>query len=460
MAPLTQRGERFAGPSRAARLGLFVCLAAALAGVGLTRAQPPGEPTPPLHYSRGPTFLIPFTVDDRRVVRVHLSVSEDRGKTWKKAAWALPTDKNFRYTAAGDGLYGFATQVEMQDGKLYPETIGTPQQQVVVDTVAPVVTLKPAQARQGSVAVEWDIRDDNLDLMSLRLDYRPTGGRDWLPLAPERRAFGSLEWNPGGNGPYEVRLVVADLAKNSTDQRATVGAGGGGVRPPDPGPGHVDQTPVASEKPLWVNKRRFQLNYKLEDVGPSGVPKMEVWRCTPTLEWKKLDTVDAKPPVIINAEGEGKYGFTLIPISGVDLAPKRPERGDAPQVWVEVDETPPRVRVERVEVGRGADSGNITIYWEASDNRKLADKPVTISFSDKPKDGTWTVIATQLPNTRSFVWRYDEKTVPHQFYVKVDAVDMAGNVGSDVLPNAVKVDLHIPKVNITGIDAAPATPNP
>ena len=37
---------------------------------------------------------------------------------------------------------------------------------------------------------------------------------------------------------------------------------------------------------------------------------------------------------------------------------------------------------------------------------------------------------------------------------------MAGNVGSDVLPNAVKVDLHVPKVNITGIDAAPATPNP
>src|SRR5262245_27682927 len=103
MAPLTQRGERFAGPLWAARLGLFVCLAAAPAGVGPTRAQPPGDPTPPLYYSRGPTFLIPFGVDDRRVVRVHLNVSEDRGKTWKKAAWALPTDKNFRYTAAGDG---------------------------------------------------------------------------------------------------------------------------------------------------------------------------------------------------------------------------------------------------------------------------------------------------------------------------------------------------------------------
>src|SRR5262249_32785238 len=153
---------------------------------------------------------------------------------------------------------------------------------------------------------------------------------------------------------------------------------------------------------------------------------------------------------VINAEGEGRYGFTLIPISGVELAPKRPERGDPPQVWVEVDETAPRVRVERVEVGRGADSGNITINWEASDNRKLADKPITISFSDKP-NGTWTAIATQLPNTRSFVWRYDEKTVPHQFFIKVEAADMAGNVGSDVLPNPVKVDLHVPRVNITGV---------
>jgi hypothetical protein len=459
MAPLTQRGARSAGPLRAAaRLGLFALLAAALAGVGLSRAQPPGDPTPPLYYSRGLTFLIPFGVDDRRVVRVHLNVSEDRGKSWKRAAWAQPTDKNFRYTAGGDGLYWFATQVEMQDGKLYPDPIATPQQQVVVDTVAPVVNLKAAHGRPGSVAVEWDIRDDNLDLASLRLDYRVAGGRDWFPLAPERRAFGSLEWNPGTGGEYEVRLVVADLAKNSTEKRATVGAGGGTVRPPDTPPG--DPPPVASEKPLWVNKRRFQLNYKLEEVGPSGVPKLEVWRCTPLLDWKRLDTVEAKPPVIINAEGEGRYGFTLIPISGVELAPKRPERGDPPQVWVEVDETAPRVRVERVEVGRGADSGNVTVHWEASDNRKLADKPITISFSDKATGGTWTAIATQLPNTRSFVWRYDEKAVPHQFYVKVDAVDMAGNVGSDVLPTAVKVDLHVPRVNITGIEVAPAAPNP
>src|SRR5262245_49043174 len=124
MAPLTQRGVGFAGPLRAtARLGLFALLATTLSGVALTRAQPPGDPPAKLYYSRGLTFLIPFSVDARGVVRVHLSVSEDRGKTYRKVASAAPTEQNFRYTAGGDGLYWFATQVEMQDGKLYPETI-------------------------------------------------------------------------------------------------------------------------------------------------------------------------------------------------------------------------------------------------------------------------------------------------------------------------------------------------
>src|SRR5260370_18851021 len=126
MAPLTQRGARFAGPLRiAARLGGFVLLAVALYGFSDIHAQvPERDPQPKLEYSRALTFFIPFTVEDSRVVKVHLSVSEDRGKSYKKVTGAVPTDKNFRFTAGGDGLYWFATQVELRDGKLYPDTAG------------------------------------------------------------------------------------------------------------------------------------------------------------------------------------------------------------------------------------------------------------------------------------------------------------------------------------------------
>ena len=112
----------------------------------------------------------------------------------------------------------------------------------------------------------------------------------------------------------------------------------------------------------------------------------------------------AKPPLTIKTPGEGRYGFTLIPISGVDLAMPRPVRGDAPQVWVEVDETAPVVRILRVEAGRGADSGDVTIYWDASDNKQLTANPISIYYSDKPSGGEWKPIATQLPNTHSYIW--------------------------------------------------------
>src|SRR5262249_45212907 len=145
-------------------------------------------------------------------------------------------------------------------------------------------------------------------------------------------------------------------------------------------------------------------------------------------------------------EAEGRYGFTLIPKSGVGLSAPPPARNDPPQLWVEVDVTPPRVLVQKVEVGRGVDSGSVTIFWTADDKQQLADNPISISYAKEP-GGPWTPIATQLPNKGSYVWKMDEKTVPFLFYIKVEATDLANNVGSDVQKEAVKVDLKVPRID-------------
>jgi hypothetical protein len=169
------------------------------------------------------------------------------------------------------------------------------------------------------------------------------------------------------------------------------------------------------------------------------------------------------PPMAIQAATEGRFGFTLIPKSGVGLSPLKPVEGDAPQIWVEVDETPPTVRVDRTEVGRGNDQGRVFIYWTATDKQKLADTPISISYC-KEKTGPWTPIpdATRIANTGRFDWKIPEgKDFPYLFYVRVEAIDMAKNVGQDIHPDPVKVDLKVPQViNITADPAPSVTPKP
>ena len=63
-----------------------------------------------------------------------------------------------------------------------------------------------------------------------------------------------------------------------------------------------------------------------------------------------------------------------------------PKVGDAPQVWVEVDTTKPIVQLKGVEVGRGQDTGNLTINWSASD-KNFSRQPISLSYDHRVIDG-------------------------------------------------------------------------
>ena len=454
-----------------ARLGVFALLAAVLPVQPRALGQAPAIPT--TRYINDARLKIPFDdPNDPRIVMVHLLVSEDKGKTYERRVSARPSQKEFRYQAPGDWTYWFTTQTEDRDGNLYPPKaeLLPPMLVLCVHTKKPTIALKQvAPLREGYVAVDWDIRDDYLDPNSLRVEYRAAGGPSWYILPVDRRAAGSYEWNPLTSGPVEVHFKVANLATSTTEQSITLTANGK-LAPPTPPATSVGMGAPSPDNTIWVNKHDIQLSYHLES-GPSGVSKIEIWQCSPEREWQKLETREkdkAKSPLLIHVPSEGRYGFTLIPISGVDLAMPRPVAKDQPQRWIEVDTTPPVVRVLRTEVGRGADSGNVTIYWEATDNRELAAKPISIYYKDpvKPATPEWTLIAKDLPNTGSYVWGKDpQKEKPYQCNIKVEARDMAGNVGMEIAKEPVKVDLKIPVLSIEKIEPAQggtstAPPNP
>jgi hypothetical protein len=458
----------------AGRLTLALVVAVGLAPLlPVARAQD-GEG---IYYSPKRTFLIPFTTDptDKRIKSVILHVSEDQGRTYNIAATvnapgpgARPEDKVFRFTAQKDGWYWFVVQTQEFNGDFHPPNLNTvqPGLKVCVDTDPPTVTLSPVlQPREGTAGVVWNIQDENLKLLSLRLEYRIPPRTDWTELPIQKLAQSEHNWNAGTTSEIEVRLTVQDRAGNETVKttRVTpVTAGGAGpgpgtsVKPAGPTP---DQTPRG--KVLMVNKRKIQLNYKIDDFGPSGVSTVEVWYTFDTKKWtlyssNKIDKdTPRNQPYIVEMGGEGRYGFTLIAKSGVGFSDPPPAVGDEPQIWVEVDETPPAVRLISVDVGRGPETGTITIRWSATD-KFLADKPITISYAASENGSPvsqWTTIAQNIGNDGKYVWKMPDG-VPFKMHIKVEAVDQAGNVGRDEARQPIPVDLKIPKVTIIGAEAA------
>jgi hypothetical protein len=408
-----------------------------------------------VYYTRDNEFTIPFNTDPRGrpIDQVVLFVSDDFGRTYAQMNAVAPEKHNFVVTNVREGHHWYAVQTHYSGGQVIPRTADlTPGLKVCVDRTRPVITLRPGVVSGFPAGVEWEVSEDNPNLAGVRLDYRASGDRDWHPINVPAPTVNSLKrgqqgWAPQVTGPLEVRMSVRDLAGNEGEASTTVQPDpnwkGGSPLPGNSQPGRV----------IMVNKRKIQLNYKLDNVGKSNVSKVEVWFTQDTRTWQWYADAPANPPYSIELNSEGRYGFTLVAVSGVGLSIERPRAGDPPQVWIEVDETIPDVRLTSVEVGQGVNAGKMTIRWAASD-RYLKAQPITLSYGSS-ESGPWTPIKTNLANEGVYVWSMPSDGLPFEFFVRVEAADEAGNVGSAQTPRKVAVDLSIPKASVIGVEPAP-----
>jgi hypothetical protein len=225
---------------------------------------------------------------------------------------------------------------------------------------------------------------------------------------------------------------------------------------PEPGP--VTSHSVAPEKPKngagpvvrLVNQREITLNYKVDGVGPTGVSAVELWYTRDGKSWKRDETgTETKPPYIIAVQEEGLYGFTLLAKNGIGLSNDPPKPGDAPQVWVEVDLTKPAVTLNDVKAGVDAKGPVLNIGWKAHD-KNMINQPITIAYAEK-ENGPWQPIATHVDNTGKFAWPI-RAGLPGKIFVRVEARDLAGNVGSAKTAAPVQIDLMRPVVQIMDVE--------
>src|SRR5262249_2439546 len=162
--------------------------------------------------------------------------------------------------------------------KLFPASMDgiQPTLRVVVDTIPPIVNLRPLPPRSGEVGVGWEIRDEYFDenqLDAVRLEYRTVGGTNWTPL-PRRGPAPRLYWNPEANDVLEIRLRARDRAGNwgeATTNVSLTGQAGGQGQPPgtqagEGGAGGSNSGPSALDPDRrMVNSKTVHLNFEIKD---------------------------------------------------------------------------------------------------------------------------------------------------------------------------------------------------
>lgn len=446
-------------------------IAALLLALVVATPSPAQAPGRDVTYTRQTLIRIPFTPSTSgRIKRVILHVSTDSGRDWQPCSEAAPTDSYFRdYTAPGDGTYWFAAQsIDNFDARNPPSLAQlVPGVKVVVDTKPPLVTLRQIDdARPGIVTVQWDVRDEHLDLGRFVVEYKVPGRTEWIrDERTQPGVTGTLSWNVDPGVQMSVRLRTADRAGNVGEAVLPVSVGGSGMS------GGGSGSSVSSSGVLYLNSRTVKIPCKVS-VGISGEGVFDLWYTrdggrTWTKTPKKLDGgMPANPgdaagttalkTFIFEADADGTYGFTVVLRNGVGIGDPDPKSGDPPRINVEIDTVDPKLQL-KVTPGVGPDMRNVTIQWIAED-RNLTDRPVTLEYADvrngPPAEADWKPLPL-LPGGQdrsgTHVWTVD-RNGPFKFLIRAKATDRAKNFVTEAIKEPIIIDLDQPKVEVQQIE--------
>jgi hypothetical protein len=215
------------------------------------------------------------------------------------------------------------------------------------------------------------------------------------------------------------------------------------------GGGSGDQT-------LLVGSPRFPLQYEVADAGPSGVSKVQLWVTHDggRTWYPQAEDPDRETPYQVDLGGEGTFGLWLAVQGLSGLGDPPPAPGDRPQIWVEVDSTPPVVQVDPPRIGTGRSAGKVLVTWRASDPH-LGSRPVHLSYRADGGDGPWTRIVGPIENTGQYIWVVPPG-VPPRFRVRVEVDDTLGHRGA-AETGPIVVDRARPKARIIGLDPSVRT---
>lgn len=274
------------------------------------------------------------------------------------------------------------------------------------------------------------------------------------PIASRSRSEESFEDDPFASVKGRDRRVSARESFRSVDDE-DIGGGSGFVPAGEDEP-RPRERGAAADQTLLVGSPRFPLQYEVADAGPAGVAKVQLWVTHDggRTWYPQPEDPDKTTPYPVDLGGEGTFGLWLAVQGLSGLGDPPPAPGDRPQIWVEVDSTPPVVQVDPPRVGTGRSAGKVLITWRASDPH-LGARPIYLSYRADGGDGPWTRIVGPMPNDGQYIWVVPPG-VPPKFRVRVEVDDTLGHRGA-AETSPIVVDRARPKAKIIGLDPSVRT---
>jgi len=400
--------------------------------------------------------------------------SQDGGRNWEKLNTVPASSGSFTFSAPRDGRYSFAIRTTDAQGNLQDAIQGSaPELDIVVDTVAPDIRLELLDAGNGQVLINWIAKDASIVPQTLMIEFADgTDGR-WKSVPLTAATSGQASVQAPAGSVVSVRSAVQDAAGNQGESTALIvlrpTAPTANVVPgnqssqsaavplgPSPfplvNPNASSELPAAiplreasyqsAAGPQVVNHHIFDLEYQIDDVGPSGVSAVELFVTEDGGQhWFTYgNDDDVRSPVLIDTRGEGTFGFAVRVRNGLGFADDAPQPGQAPEIVVTVDESLPAIELAQPTM-RTDGFGTIQLSWQVREQNP-ASTPVRLEYAAAP-NGPWTPVFDWQFDQSGYQWGVRPGT-PTQLYFRLLARDAAGNVATAQTMQPVVVDLRRP----------------
>lgn len=274
-----------------------------------------------------------------------------------------------------------------------------------------------------------------------------------VPPAPVSQ---SMTQTPPTNSPAgQPSLPVPELPQASANSFAAQPASAHGSVDP-----FNAQHFTGAEGAQLVNSRVFEIDYQVEEVGPSGVGAVDLFVTEDGgQQWFRYGSdTDLRSPFEVDSMGEGTFGFAVRVRNGLGISDPPPQPGEVPIIVVTVDQTPPMIEFP-VPTLRPDGSGSVQLSWKLSDANPVS-QPVRLEFSPN-SSGPWTPVFDWQPDSSGHVWTLRPGS-PTSVYFRILARDAAGNVSSAQTAQPVVIDMKRPVARVLRVQSASArsTPTP
>jgi hypothetical protein len=256
--------------------------------------------------------------------------------------------------------------------------------------------------------------------------------------------------------PGAGRMVAIERTAAARNPNMSQFSSAGFRKPAAPSPSRQSTLSQSEQMPDSANTqiistKRFELNYDINAIDPSGVGRVDLWMTRDRGQtWKMWgQDPDNVSPFPVEVTEEGIFGFRIVVRSKDGLAGRGPMRGEEADMWVQVDVTAPLTKITSVPYGRGSEAGQLIINYAVSDSN-LALRPNRILWSTNP-DGPWTSIEEDLRNEGRLAWK-PQQNVPHRIFLRLESIDRAGNLGVHNLSQAIDISGLVPRGTIFGVN--------